>query len=131
MSEAKDFLGKGWKFPVRLDSKGGLAISQHEELILESIRVILSTSIGERIMRPDFGCGIYDYAFQTPDASAMGMMEESIKEALALWEPRIDIISVSASKGTLDDGRVDIKIDYKIIATNNEFNLVYPFYLKE
>jgi len=128
---AREFLGSGWKFPVKADSGGKIAASQYEEDVKEAIEIILSTSKGERVMRPDFGCGIYDFVFATPNAATRGMMEESVKESLMLWEPRIIVKDVEIHEESSDNEKILISIFYSVRATNNEFNLVYPFYLKE
>ena len=128
---AKDFLGHGWKFPVNVSSAGEIKISEHEEDIKEAIWVILSTSKGERVMRPDFGCGIYDFVFDVINTATMGLIEASVREALTLWEPRIELVTVNISVDKAEEGKLLISIDYRIRSTNNEFNLVYPFYLKE
>lgn len=128
---ADNFLGNGWKFPINISSKGGINQSQYEDDIREAIWIILGTSKGERAMRPDFGCGIYDLVFSVINTASMGMIKESVREALTMWEPRIDIVGIDISQDRKADGRVLIGIDYRIRATNNEFNLVYPFYLRE
>lgn len=128
---AKEFLGKGWKFPVNLDSKGKLAMAQYEQDIKEAIWIILSTAKGERVMRPDFGCGIYEFVFAPINTATMGMIEASVREALTLWEPRIELLKVNVSADRAEEGKLLISIDYRVRTTNNEFNLVYPFYLKE
>jgi phage baseplate assembly protein W len=128
---AQEFLGKGWRFPTNVSLRGGIELSEYERDIKEAIWIILGTSKGERIMRPEFGCGIHDLTFSVFNTSSMGMIKESVKEALILWEPRIDIINIDVSQGGDDDERVLIDLDYKVRATNNEFNLVYPYYLKE
>ena len=128
---AREFLGRGWKFPVSVDSRGGIAMSQHEEDIREAIWIILSTSRGERDMNSDFGCGVHDMVFSSISTSTLGMIRESVREALILWEPRIEILDVKAKVDGFEEGRVQVTVDYLVRATNNEFNLVYPFYLKE
>ncbi len=128
---AREFLGRGWKFPVSVDSRGGIAMSQHEEDIREAIWIILSTSRGERAMNPDFGCGVHDMVFSSISTSTLGMIRESVREALILWEPRIEVSDVKAKVDGFEEGRVEVTVDYLVRATNNEFNLVYPFYLKE
>lgn len=128
---AEDFLGKGWKFPVNVSLKGGLELSSYEDGVKEAIWIILGTSKGERAMDPDFGCGMYDLVFSVVNTESMGMIKESVREALTLWEPRVDIMKIDVSQDDQDQGRVQISIDYQVRATNNEFNLVYPFYLKE
>ncbi len=127
----KDFLGQGWKFPVDIDSSGKIEESSYEEDIKEAIWIILSTSRGERVMRPDFGCGIYDFVFDLINVSTIGMIETSVREALISWEPRIEVNKVNISTEKADEGKLLISIDYRVRSTNNEFNLVYPFYLGE
>lgn len=124
------FLGKGWKFPVVVDERGGIALSQYEEKIRESILIILSTAKGERIMSPEFGCDINYFAFSVINSSTLTVIKSAVKEALILWEPRIEVLAVEISTEKINDGILFIKIDYKVRTTNNEFNLVYPFYLK-
>ncbi len=128
---AREFLGKGWKFPVGVDSKGEIEMSEHEQDIKEAIWIILSTAKGERVMRPDFGCGIHDFVFAAINTANIGLIESSVREALTVWEPRIELKDVSVSTEKVDEGQLLISIDYEVRATNNEFNLVYPFYLTE
>ena len=128
---AKEFLGKGWKFPVQIDSKGKIASSSYEEDIKEAILIILKTSKGERVMRPDFGCGIYDYIFSPINTATLSLIEKSVREAITEWEPRVEIENVEISTEQIDEGKLIISIDYTVRKTNNRFNLVYPFYLRE
>jgi phage baseplate assembly protein W len=130
--DPKSYLGRGWSFPVRLDEKEGtVRLSEYERDVQESIWIILSTAKGERVMRPDFGCGIQDLVFEVINTTTLTGIETSVKEALGTFEPRIDVTKVSAlSNGGLD-GRLRISIDYVIRGTNNQLNLVYPFYIKE
>ena len=128
----KEFLGRGWKFPVGVDAATGrVLMSEYEDDIKESIWIILSTSKGERVMRPNFGCGIHDFVFESMNMTNLGLMESSIREALSLWEPRIEVTGVEASPDQNDAGKLVISIKYTVRSTNNQFNLVYPFYLKE
>jgi phage baseplate assembly protein W len=128
---AKEFLGRGWKFPVNVNAKGEIEKSEHEEDIKEAIWIILSTSKGERVMRPDFGCGIYEFVFATINTATLGLIEASVREALTFWEPRIELVNVNVSAEKAAEGKLLISIDYRVRTTNNEFNLVFPFYLKE
>jgi len=128
---SKEFLGVGIKFPVQTNLSGGIAFSYHEEDIKESIRIILGTSKGERLMRPDFGCGIHNLVFAPVNTSTEGLIIHYIREALILFEPRLELLKVDVSKDEVDIGKLLINIDYKVIRTNNIFNLVYPFYLHE
>jgi len=128
---AREFLGRGWKFPVGVDSKGRIDMSEYEQDIREAIWLILSTAKGERVMRPDFGCGIHDFVFASVNTSNIGLMESSVREALTIWEPRIELKDVSVSTERASEGQLLVSIDYRVRSTNNEFNLVYPFYLTE
>ena len=132
MSENKKFLGIGWAFPVKINrQQGSFSVSQYEENIKESIRLILETDKGERVMRPDFGCGIRNFVFESVNASAIGQMESSILDALQRWEPRINVLNVNVTSNDIDSGKLVINIQYVVIKTNNEFNMVYPFYVME
>jgi phage baseplate assembly protein W len=128
---SSEFLGRGWRFPVNVEPRGGMASSEYEEDVKEAIGLILRTSRGERVMQPDFGCGIHEMTFSVINTATAGLVEDMVKEALILWEPRIEVTGVKASVDPTDDGRMAIAIDYRVRATNSEFNLVYPFYLKE
>lgn len=134
---ATAYLGRGLAFPVAV-SDGSLPLHADDQKIRESIWLILATAPGERVMRPDFGCGIHDLLFATNTAQTRALAVQRVREALTRWEPRIDVLSVDASV-PLDAGSalVDqrnillITIDYRIRANNAVFNLVYPFYLTE
>jgi phage baseplate assembly protein W len=127
---AEDFLGRGWAFPVETDDRGTIRQSYGRADIEESIRLILETAKGERVMRPDFGCGIHDFVFATVDRSTLTLVETSVRDALREWEPRIEVLSVEVSAAEIDNGKLLIEIEYRVRETNNEFNLVYPFYLE-
>ena len=132
MLDPKSYLGRGWTFPVRLDEKKGIvSLSEYERDVQESIWIILSTSKGERVMRPDFGCGIHDLVFEVVNTGTLAEIESRVREALATFEARIDVSNVSALSGNGIDGQLRISIDYVIRGTNNLLNLVYPFYIKE
>jgi phage baseplate assembly protein W len=124
-----NFLGSGWSFPVRVNSRGGISVSRGEDDVEESIRLILATPIGERRMRPEFGCGVHDLVFGTNDATTHGLIQHHVIEALTLWEPRIEVLAVSAFTDEAEPSRVMVHIDYALRATNQRRNLVYPFYL--
>jgi phage baseplate assembly protein W len=128
---AKEFLGRGWKYPVALDGKGGIALAGHEEDIREAIRIILGTAPGERVMRPEFGCGIHEYVFSVVNATTLRLVENRVREALVRWEPRIDLVGVRAEAGGAGEGTLLVHVDYRVRASNTRSNLVFPFYLKE
>lgn len=125
---ANDFLGTGWSFPITSD-KGEIQPAALEDSVRQSIWLILGTAKGERLMRPDFGCGIHELIFATASAGTAGAVTHSIQQALGQWEPRIDVLDV---KVNLAGGGQTLMIDisYRVRATNNVLNLVYPFYLQ-
>jgi len=127
---AKEFLGRGWTFPVSIDNRGGVSFSRYEEKIRQSILLILETAKGERVMRPHFGCGIHEYVFAVVNSAVLTLVGNSIKEALLKWEPRVEVLSVKPATDRLNVGILDISIDYRVRKTNNRANLVYPFYIK-
>ena len=128
---SKAFLGVGFKFPVQVDENTGrMKTSSYEEDIREAIKIILSTKPGERLRNPKFGCGIYQYAFETMDYTILSRMQRSVYDALVLWEPRIENIEVTLDPEP-EEGRININISYLVRSTNNPFNMVYPFYISE
>lgn len=128
---SKPFLGKGVGFPVTVENNGALAQAAYEESIRQSVWIILGTAKGERVMRPNFGCGIYDLVFEVNSPSTVGKVSQAVREALLLFEPRIDVLDVQVgSVSDFEGEKLLINIDYQVRATNNVFNLVYPFYLE-
>lgn len=125
-----DFLGKGWKYPVAI-KEGKIALSEGEGSIRESIMIILGTAKGERVMRPDFGCGIWELVFAPNDTSTATLVDFHIKEALLKWEPRIEVLDVSVTPDEEERNKLIINIGYRVRTTNTKSNLVYPFYLTE
>ena len=126
------FLGKGWKFPVKVDpASGRIALSTGEDDIRESIWIILSTARGERVMRPDFGCGIHDLVFDSMSAATVGLFESHVREALINFESRVEVINLDVSTEEADRGRLLIDLTFRVRETNHEFNMVYPFFLTE
>jgi len=122
-----DFLGKGWGMPIRTE-KGRIALSRGEESVYEAIWIILATAPGERVMRPDFGCGLHHLVFEVNESATLGRVAQQVRQALVRWEPRVDVLDIDVE--VKDRGEVLlINIHYKIRSTNNFFNLVFPFYL--
>jgi uncharacterized protein len=127
----KDFLGKGWKFPVRVDGSGRIVLSRFEEDISEAIRIVLLTAKGERVMRPEFGAGLHNFVFETLSTTNLGAIQAAIRDALIEWEPRIELLSVKVEPDRGDVGKLLIDVDYRVRATNTQFNLVFPFYISQ
>jgi phage baseplate assembly protein W len=124
-----DFIGTGWAFPLSINSRGGIEMARGDQDVQESIRIILSTPIGERRMRPEFGCGVHDLTFATNDPTTHGLIQHYVVEALTLWEPRALVAEVSVRTDPDEPARVLVEIDYDLRSTNERRNLVYPFYL--
>lgn len=128
---AREFIGVGWKFPIRVNARGGLSFSRHEQDIEEAIWIILSTAKGERVMLPGFGCGIHEYVFAPNNPATRGSLTQAVQQSLAEYEPRIDVESVRVESYPESENRLLIFVDYRVRSTNSKHNLVYPFYLKE
>jgi len=123
---SKKFLGKGWGFPLRVNTVGGMAVASYEDDIKEACKIILGTALGERVMRPDFGCAVHDLVFEPQSAELIGKVEFFVTNSLNRWEPRIEVKDVKASS---EGETLSVEVDYLITATNRADNLVYPFFL--
>src|SRR3954452_25467840 len=124
-----ELLGSGLSFPLTVDRRGGIALATGEQDVDQAIEIILSTAPGERPMRPEFGCGVHDFVFDTIDAATVGRLETEVRSALDRWEPRISVEDVDVDLSRMGDGQLLINIGYRLRATNNKRNLVYPFYV--
>jgi phage baseplate assembly protein W len=128
-----EFLGRGWGFPIARDAGPDGTVrfttAEYEDSVEQAIRIVLSTALGERIMRPAFGCGIHELVFAPNSAATRGMAEHHVREALLRWEPRIEVLGVTAVSGGEQDEELLIGVEYRVRLTDSRFNLVYPFYL--
>jgi phage baseplate assembly protein W len=129
VNDVGDFIGRGWSFPVQLNARGGILLATGADEINASLRMILGTAPGERVMRPTFGCRIWDLLYQSIDANTIGQIETATREAIQQWEPRIDLVEVNAVPDTEHDGLVNVEVTYLMRPTNDRRNLVYPFYV--
>ncbi len=128
--ENRNFLGRGWSFPLRIDPKTGrLAMSSQEDNIRQSIGLILRTYRGERVMRPGFGTTTPDYAFAPGNYSMKESIAYELRQQLLIQEPRIRDIGVHCEEPSGHSGAMVIQVDYTVRSTNNRYNHVYPFYL--
>lgn len=128
--DGKAFLGRGWAFPIRVDG-GEIATVTYEDDIAEAIRLILDTTPGERVMRPDFGAGLRALVFEPLNTTTIALARHRVEEALVRWEPRIDVQEVRVTPEAAAPERLLIDIRYCVRSTNTFYNLVYPFYLLE
>ena len=124
-------IGSGWPFPVRPKATGRMAYQSGDEKIRQSVWLILSTAPGERVMLPEFGCGVHDLVFEANTATLRGQVQERVREALVRWEPRIDVIDVRVETPPEARHHLLIRIDYRVRSNNAFYNLVYPFFLTE
>lgn len=131
MSRVADILGQGWRFPVRVNARGGLDWSRGEASVEEAVWLVLATPRRSRVMLPTFGCGISDYVFAPDNAATRAAVEDEVREALVRWEPRIDVLRVTATAHADAPHTLLVEVDYRIRANNAAHNLVYPFYLRE
>ncbi|HYF62710.1 MAG TPA: GPW/gp25 family protein [Herpetosiphonaceae bacterium] len=128
MSHAKDLIGVGWSFPVAIDNRGGIALSQGMQEIEEAIEIILGTPRGYRVMRPEFGCRIHELQFAPLNAGTMAAAAHYVQEALGWWEPRIDVLEILVDEDPDVPGCMLIYVAYRVRSTYDERALVYPFY---
>jgi len=124
-----DLIGSGLAFPLQADQRGVLALAHGVTDIEQAIGMILGTAPGERPMRPEFGCEVHDYVFDTIDAEMIGRVDTAIRKALDRWEPRIEVTEIDYDLDNVDEGRLEITISYRVLATSRLYNLVYPFYV--
>ena len=131
--QEQSFLGRGWSFPPTFSkSSNEVLMTSDEEDIRRSIEILLSTTIGERFLQPEYGCNLEKYVFEPMNATIQTLIKLTVKNALIIFEPRIKLLSVKMDSTTfINEGRADINIDYEIVGTNSRFNLVFPFYLNE
>ena len=125
------FLGRGFAFPVTTSVGGGFRLVVAEESIEDCITTILGTSPGERVMRPEFGCGIWDLVMEANTSQLHGRVMQRVRDALVRWEPRIDVLDVRVESPPEQRTLLLIRIDYRIRSNNAAYNLVYPFFLQE
>ena len=125
---SEEFIGSGWAFPVRTDAVGGIALVSREREIEESVRLILGTAVGERPMRPQFGCRIHEYVFSPADATTAGLIAYDVRAGLRRWEPRIRVVDVDVTPDEDDPTTLYITVHYTIPHSNDPRNLVFPFY---
>jgi phage baseplate assembly protein W len=130
-TDARAFLGEGWAFPLGITVDGRPLMRAYDDDVHEAIVIILGTSPGERVMRPDFGAGLDDFVFEPVNPTTMTRVQTRVHDALVDWEARIDVVDVTVDTDPDTRDRLNIKVDYRVRATNALHNLVYPFYLEE
>ncbi|MXM66539.1 baseplate protein [Streptomyces sp. HUCO-GS316] len=128
-------LGTGWQFPVRwhrdADGAGHVATADGEQAVAQSIRLIVRTALGERVMRPEFGSTAEDQVFGTREAASCHRLAHELRTALLRFEPRAIVDRVEAvAAGDDQDNRVDVTVEFRIDPHRRPTSLVLPFYLE-
>lgn len=130
-SKNRAFLGKGWAFPPQFSKVQGTArMVEQEEDIWQSLHILFSTSLKERILQPDYGCNLDDFVFTPMSLTILSYLEEIIKDNIALHEPRIKLERLQIIP-EVSEGKIDITLTYLIRSTNTRRNRVYPYYYQE
>ncbi|MBX3054075.1 MAG: GPW/gp25 family protein [Caldilineaceae bacterium] len=128
----REFIGQGLNWPLQLNAQGSVAMTQGEAEIEQSIRIILETIPGERVMRPEFGCRVWELMFAPRDANTEAQLVEYVQQALRMWEPRIDVTAVEIVRNQgYDESVILADIHYRIKNTHDERSIVYPFYIMD
>ena len=128
----KSFMGRGWKFPPEFDkATQSVAMVSNEEDIEESLKIILSTIPGERVMEPRFGCDMHAHVFDVLDNSLKHVIKKEIRRSLMYFESRIKVESIDLKVADAAQGKLNVDISYLIKQSNSRRNLVFPFYLNE
>jgi uncharacterized protein len=125
----KEIIGRGWNFPPRIDPQGGVALTTERNEIDQSIFIILSTSPGQRVMRPAFGCRLHELIFAPNNSYTAAQARRYVEDALGMWEPRINVTDINVFPDPEENSRMIIEIQYEIKATRDRRSLVYPFSL--
>jgi phage baseplate assembly protein W len=131
LQPARQYLGTGFAFPLAINARGQFAFASYEADVEQAIFMILATAKGERVMVPDFGCGMHDRVFSPNTAAQAGAVAADVREALTRYEPRIDLLDVVVTTGGSQGEVLLIRIDYRIRANNAFYNTVYPFYVND
>ncbi|MCS7060126.1 MAG: GPW/gp25 family protein [Anaerolineae bacterium] len=127
----REFIGQGLAFPLQFNARGEIALVSGSTDIEQAICIILGTVPGERVMRPTFGCRAWELLFSPNEAITQSLMVDHVREALEMWEPRIEVRSVVAYRDPQRDGGMLVEIGYEIKATHDQRSIVYPFYISE
>ena len=127
-----DFLGRGWSFPPTFNADlKGVEMTEKNDDIQRSLQILLTTTVGERIMEPKYGCNMDEMVFAGMDTTTKTIMKDKIRTAILFFEPRIDVVSIVMNTMNELEGEILIEIEYVIRATNSRFNFVFPYYVNE
>ncbi|WP_340198808.1 GPW/gp25 family protein [Ascidiimonas sp. W6] len=133
MYDDKSFLGQGWSFPPTFEKSfnSGVVMVSDEKDIMESLEILMTTNPGERVMLPEYGCGIQSFLFDSISNTKIHFLKELIRTAILNYEPRIELHEIHIDISEYLEGIVKIGLDYSIEVSNTRFNLVFPYYKVE
>ena len=123
------FVGRGFSWPMTVDHTGAVKLTDGPDDIERSIRIVLVTAPGERVMRPEFGCRIWELLFEPVTPNLLGLIAEAVRQAVSQWEPRVDVEAVHPVPDEKDSSLVNVLIVFRVKTTNDRRNLVFPFYV--
>lgn len=126
---ANGFIGAGWKFPILPDRVGSLGYVEGDDNVEQSLHILLMTQLGERVMRSDFGTQSPRLVFSPGSVQYLRLLENTVREAVRDWEPRVDLTQVLAEADSADESKVTVSVSYTVRRSNTRNNLVFPFYL--
>jgi len=131
MENNASFLGTGWSFPPEFSRRGNVKMISAEEDIHQSLLILISTTPGERVMQPNFGCGLKAQIYENLNESTITVLKDLIRRAVIFYEPRVVLEAIETDHSYIYEGRLNIELIYRIVTTNTRHNLVYPFYFRE
>jgi len=126
------FLGTGWSFPPKFNiDTGCVELTADEDDIQASLRILLGTTAGERVMHPKYGLNMQELLFEPMNTTMQTLLKDRLKTVILVYEPRINLLSLELDTSKLFEGYLNLVISYAVRSTNSRFNLVYPFYLND
>ncbi len=132
MDQTDNILGRGWGFPPEFYNEGmDVRMTEDEVDVRESLHILLSTSLKERVMQSGYGCDLRNFMFEESDDNLLKQVEDMVSEAILLYEPRITAEAINVFFDEITEGMLIIEVDYYVVNTNSRFNMVYPFYINE
>lgn len=128
-TKGNEFLGRGWSFPPTFDmSLQGVVMTEKNDDIQNSLEILLTTTVGERLMQPKYGCNMDELVFESLDTATITLIKDKIKTAILYFEPRIDVQKIDLNTDNILEGMILIELEYIVRATNSRFNFVFPYY---
>ena len=128
----RSFLGTGWSFPPSFNKHTKSVDMVSDEIdISQSLKIILFTDLGSRIMRPDFGSDVKNFTFESINKGSIARLSDVVEGAINRHEPRIDLEKVDIDHSNAVDGKLLIQLTFMIKYVNVRTNAVFPFYIKE